>query len=740
MKIRGLLGVAASVVLLVCGGAAFAKNGQPDDSGPAVQYDVSAPLTQLAIGVTPEPDKKDKKEKKKAGMLPVRGGSQSAPDPALQASPGTGAAPTLGLNFEGVGQGFTGPSGTFSVNSAPPDPNGAVGPNNYVQIVNEALAIFSKSGTAIYGPVPTNTLWSGFGGGCQSNNDGDATVVYDRAADRWLFQQFSVSTTPYLDCVAVSKTGDPTGQYYRYAFQYSNFPDYPKVGVWPDAYYATFNLFSGSTGPFVGPEICAWDRAKMLAGQPASQQCQTLGTNDGGMLPADSDGATPPPAGAPNPIVEFGTNDLLLYKFHVDWSNTANTTLTGPTTIPVAAFAPACNGGGTCIPQSGTSQQLDSLADRLMYRLEYRNFGDHDALVVDHSVVAGSSVGVRWYELRNVTSPTLSPVVYQQGTYAPDSSYRWMGSAAMDGNGDIALGYSVSSSTMHPAIRYTAHATTDPLGVMGQGEGSMIEGAGSQTKYLGIQPLSRWGDYSSLSVDPTDDCTFWYTNEYLASNGAFNWHTRVGTFKVAGCGTTASPDFIVSATPSSQTVTAGGSTTYTVTATATNGYAGSVSWSVSSSLPSGATASFDPASTGPNGSSALTVATTSSTPAGTYTLTITASDGARSHGTQVTLVVQSPAADFTIGATPPTQTVPRGSGTSYSVTINPVNSFTGSVSLSVSGLPSRASATFSPNPATSTSSLTLATSKGTNRGTYTLTITGKSGALSRSTTVQLVVQ
>src|SRR5262249_20634120 len=190
-------------------------------------------------------------------------------------------------------------------------------------------------------------------------------------------------------------------------------------------------------------------------------------------------------------------------------------------------------------------------------------------------IVAGSSVGVRWYELRNVTSTTSDPIVYQQGTYAPDSSYRWMGSAAMDGKGDIALGYSVSSATMHPAIRYTAHATTDPLGVMGQGEGSIIEGAGSQTKSLGIQPLSRWGDYSSLSVDPTDDCTFWYTNEYPASNGAFNWHTRIGTFKVAGCGATASPDFTVSASPSSQTVTVGGSTTYTATATAANGYSGS---------------------------------------------------------------------------------------------------------------------------------------------------------------------
>ena len=740
MKSRGMLGGAAVVVVVVavfvCGGGAFAQSKQPNDSGPAVHSDASAPLTQMDIGVTPEPDKKDK-EKKKDGRLPLHGSSPSAPDPALQSSPGSAAAPTLGLNFEGVGQGFSGPNGTFAVNSAPPDPNGAVGPNNYVQVVNEDFAIFDKSGTAIYGPVPTNTLWSGFGGGCQSNDDGDATVVYDRAADRWIFQQFSVSSTPYLDCIAVSQTGNPTGAYYRYSFQFANFPDYPKLGVWPDAYYMTFNLFSGSTGPFVGPEICALDRTKMLAGQPATQQCKTLGTNDGGMLPGDSDGALPPPAGAPDPIVEFGSNNLLVYKFHVDWTNTANTTLSGPTALAVAPFTPACN-GGTCIPQSGTTQQLDSLADRLMYRLEYRNFGDHDSLVVNHSIVAGSSTGIRWYELRNITSGTLN--VYQQGTYAPDSSYRWMGSAAMDGNGDIGLGYSVSSSTLHPAIRYTAHAATDALGVMGQGEGSIIEGTGSQTKSL-FQSLSRWGDYSSLSVDPSDDCTFWYTNEYLVSNGAFNWHTRVGTFKVAGCGTTASPDFTVSATPPSETVTAGSPASYTVSAVPSNGYTGTVAWRVSG-LPTGASGTFNPTSTAQGASSALDVTTGSSTPAGSYTVTISGTDGTHTHTAQVSLVVQAqaPVGDFTIGAGPQSQTVSRGGKATYTVTVTPTGGFNGSVALSVTGVPSKTSASFNPSSTTASSTLTVSTQRPATRGTYTLTITGKSGALTHTTSVTLIVQ
>jgi hypothetical protein len=315
-----------------------------------------------------------------------------------------------------------------------------------------------------------------------------------------------------------------------------------------------------------------------------------------------------------------------------------------------------------------------------------------------------------------------------------------MGSAAMDGNGDIALGYSVSSSTMHPAIRYTAHAASDPLGVMGQGEGSIIEGTGSQTKYI-FQSLSRWGDYSNLSVDPSDDCTFWYTNEYLVSNDAFNWHTRVGTFKVAGCGGVASPDFTVAASPGSQTVTAGGSTTYGATATATNGYSGTVTWSVSG-LPTGATGSFAPASTTPGSSSTLTVSTSSTTPAGTYTLTISATDGPLTHSAQVTLVVQSqaPAADFTISATPSIRTVARGGTTSYAVTIAPVGNFSGNVSLSVSGLPAHGIASFSPNPAASASTLTVTTWKKTNPRSYTLTITGTSDGLTHTTTVKLTVQ
>ncbi len=222
-------------------------------------------------------------------------------------------------------------------------------------------------------------------------------------------------------------------------------------------------------------------------------------------------------------------NDLAFWKFHVDWTTPANTTLTGPTTITVAAYNALCD-GGTCVPQFGTPQQLDSLADRLMFRLAYRNFGTHESLVVNHSVAPGSGGGgVRWYEIR---SPATTPTVFQQGTYAPDSNFRWMGSVAMDQSGNIALGFSLSGMLLHPEIHYTGRLASDPLGQMTQGEGTIIDGAGSQTT-----KLNRWGDYSMMGIDPSDDCTFWYTNEYIPSNGTFNWKTRIGSFKFPSCTT-----------------------------------------------------------------------------------------------------------------------------------------------------------------------------------------------------------
>jgi hypothetical protein len=426
---------------------------------------------------------------------------------------------------------------------APPDTNAAVGGNQIVQWVNYAFAVFDidrSTGTvAPHGPpypLPGNSLWTGFGGQCELNNSGDPIAQFDKLANRWVMMQ-PVFTKPFAICVAVSTGPDFGNSFNRYEFRTPKnyFPDYPKLGMWPDAYYLSIDLFSPSVGvggAFQGAYLCALDRFAIIRGDTATMQCfpKSTGSLDPtfmSLLPSDFDGAAPP-AGSPDYFVNLGRNSLNIWKFHVDFSNPASSSLTFLPAIPVAPFSEAC-GGGVCIPQSGTTQLLDSLGDRLMYRLAYRNFGNYESLVVNHSVTAGMSVGIRWYELRKTSRTEFS--VFQQGTFAPDNRYRWMGSIAMDKLGDIALGYSVSSISMHPSISYTGRVPADPPGQM-ESERSptaIVNGGGSQLK------VSNWGDYSSMRVDPFDDCTFWYTTEYLPSDGKFNWSTRIASIKFPNC-------------------------------------------------------------------------------------------------------------------------------------------------------------------------------------------------------------
>jgi hypothetical protein len=664
-------------------------------------------------------------------IIPLR------PTPPL---PGAGAAPaedrvlqtlTLplvgtinGLNFDGVSaNGF-----------APPDTNGSVGTTQFVQITNVEYAVYDKSsGTLLLGPALIHTIWTGFGGDCETSGDGgDPIVVFDKAAQRWVVSQLSGSYNSW--CMAVSQTSDATGSYFRYAFSSGgNLDDYPKLGVWPDAYYRSTNTFSGG---FVGANACAFDRALMLTGGAANEICFQQNSSAASLLPSDLDGSTAPPSGEPNLFIELlSTSSLGLFKFHVDFTTPANSTFTGPTTISVASYSEAC-GGGTCIPQSGTTQQLDSLGDRLMFRNAYRNLNGTEYLVVAHSVTAGTSVGARWYQ---ITNPNGTPTVAQQGTFAPDSTYRWMGSIAMDQAGDIALGYSASSSSIHPAIRYTGRVPSDPSGMM-ESEDSIIEGTGSQTS-----GLSRWGDYSSMGIDPVDDCTFWYTTEYIPTNGTFNWHTRIGSFKFNGCGGPPTPDFSLSASPFSQTVVQGKSTTYTVTVTPLNGYNKTVTLSVSSGCPTGATCTLNPTSSSPPSypPSTLTVQTTSSTPGGTYAITIKGTDGTLTHTTSVSLTVVVP--DFSISSNPTSTSIKRGGTAKYTETLKSVNTFSGSVMLSATGCPPSSTCSFSPNPVSvpsggsATSTFSVATKSTTPTGTYTMTLTGTSGSLKHSVTVQLRV-
>ena len=512
---------------------ALAGNPKDDLIGPvevsnAVYSDVSPALRDLA-GFNPAAFTDKEKKEKPLRVLPNMGYALDQTDGALQTSPGPLAGTTKGLNFAGVGQGDYG----FTVQYAPPDTNGAVGGTQYVQWVNTYFAVFDKSTGAIASgfPKPGNSIWANFGGGCQQNNDGDPIVQYDKLANRWILTQFSVSTTPYTQCVAVSTTSDATGTYNRYEFNYgTQFNDYPKMGVWPDGYYITYNIFTnGST--FAGSKVCAFDRTAMLAGTAATQLCFQLSTAYGGLLPSDLDGTTAPPKGSPNFVMNYGANSLNLWKFHVDFATPAKATFTGPTNIPVAAFNAACSGGGACIPQPSTSNKLDSLADRLMYRLAYRNRGGTEALVVNHSVTVGNKhngiTSVRWYEVR---TPNATPTVFQQGTLGTaDGIHRWMGSIAMDKVGNMALGYSASSGSVAPSIRHTGRLVTDTPGTM-QTENIVQVGGGSQTG-----TLHRWGDYSAMTVDPVDDCTFWYTTEYLKASGSFNWSTRIASFKFPGC-------------------------------------------------------------------------------------------------------------------------------------------------------------------------------------------------------------
>jgi hypothetical protein len=365
-------------------------------------------------------------------------------------------------------------------------------------------------------------------------------VTYDKVAQRWFFGQ-NVFVTPYTVCIAVSTTSDATGSYNRYSYSLGNssFPDYPKWGVWPDptnnAYFQSFNIFAGGFTE-TGSEACAADRAAMLAGSAAPNfVCfVTPLTNFFNIMPADLDGTTLPPSGSPGYYVNLATStgNLNIWHFKPNFSVPTSSTFTGPTTFTTAAFNEVCpsTSRNACIKQPTGGELLEGLSDRLMYRLSYRNFGTYESLLVNHSVVpTGSSTAisaVRWYEIR---SPGSSPVVFQQGTFQNGSISFWMGSIAQDKLGDIALGFSASSTGLDPSVIYTGRVPTDALGTM-ESPKLVIKGTGVQKS-----TSNRWGDYSDMTVDPTDDCTFFYTQEYIKTTGSFNWNTRINSFKFPGC-------------------------------------------------------------------------------------------------------------------------------------------------------------------------------------------------------------
>ena len=454
-----------------------------------------------------------------------------------QRAPGTRAAAPAIASFDGLGVGFDGPQGP-EMGRNPSDNSLAVGPDRIVQIVNSRLAVFSKKGAVLYGAVPTNTIFSGFGGPCEERLNGDAVARYDQLAGRWLIimpifnRIIGRPDEPYAMCYAVSQGADPMGQYYRYEFRRKLFPDYPRPAIWPDGYY----IPSSSGDNVIQKHACVADRANMLKGREASEQCIVV-EGVGFLNSTDLDGPNLPPAGAPNILMAAGGSQLrrilqddaiYAWQFRVNWSDPSKTRLSEPVKIPVAQYHYLCGGELTrCVPQPGTAIRLDAQGDKIMQRLVYRNFGDHESIVAVHSVdTAAGGGGVRWYEFRLNTRR--DPVLYQQGTYAPDRFYRWMASPAMDRAGNIAIGYSFGGGSNFAGQRFAARLAGDPLGQLTLHESTLVEGAGAQTDG------NRWEDYATTAMDPSDDCTFWYVGDYYKA-GAATYSTRIGAFRLPGC-------------------------------------------------------------------------------------------------------------------------------------------------------------------------------------------------------------
>ncbi len=553
-----------ALVLRAAGDNATAARGQQPPPGvqtPVVRYplqhDLSLPLSQippqgvaasgedviLPLELLPRP----------VSLVP----ESPSVDAAVQHGFGLDNMPSPEFNFAGLNNDDN--LAALGRRLVPPDTIGDIGPNHYIQFVNVVFAIWeidrqSQTVTRVYGPAAGHTLWSGFGGMCETHDNGDVIVLYDSISDRWLMSQFAIdfNLPEFHQCIAVSQTGDPTGAWYRYDYlmSQSKMNDYPKFGVWPDAYYLTINQFASSD--WAGQGVAAFEREKMLAGQPAAMLYFDLVDaypRLGAMLPADLDGSTPPPPGEPGYFVQFdddasgySPDQLQVWQFHVDWTDPITGTFGNPQIINLSAAGLSFDSllcteyRSTCIDQPATDRRLEDLADRLMYRLAYRNFGDYAALVVNHTVDTDGRgrAGVRWYELR--LEDGLASL-RQGGTYAPEGGaaspeHRWMGSAAMDASGNLALGYSVSGLSTYPSIRYTGRLAGDPLGVLPQGESTLTPGGGSQSTVA-----ARWGDYSMMTVDPTDDCTFWYTNEYYPVSSLLQWHTRIGSFRFPSCTT-----------------------------------------------------------------------------------------------------------------------------------------------------------------------------------------------------------
>lgn len=537
--LRRSLASLAGLAVVVATLSASAADQPPEPGEPIVEaataYDTSAPLKDLDPKAAADPA--TVKQDRPLGSL-----GRSTQDATAATGSGAvqGSAPA---NMPGTSTVFEGVGNTFG--GAPPDTNGDVGPDHYMQYINLSFAIWDKQGELLYGPVPNNTLFQGLGGECESHNDGAPTVLYDEQADRWFASQYAIQTDSGINhqCIAVSATGDPLGEWHRYDFAYpaDAINDYPKFGIWPDGYYMTANEFHPETFEFLGAGALVYERDKMLEGAPANQIYFHIDDRFGGLLPADAEGMSPP-KDAPNPFTAisddawgaFPQDTLHVWNFDADWdipelSSFGTQAVEPDQNLATEPFdSDLCAFARDCVPQQGSATGLDAISDRLMYRAGHRTLTDHRSITLNHSVDADGNdhSGVRWYELRESGGDW---AIHQQSTFAPDADHRWMGSIGMDTSGNIAMGYSVSNTNRYPSLAYAGRLADDPLGEMAQGQAVLTEGGGGQTGF------DRWGGYSSMSVDPTDGCTFWYTGEYVPETGEATWSTRIGSFRFDNC-------------------------------------------------------------------------------------------------------------------------------------------------------------------------------------------------------------
>jgi hypothetical protein len=495
----------------------------------AFRSDTSPPLRDIPVSRpaqvrTPNPMRLD------ANRLALRL-APAAVDTALQSGPGPTPRVSVVQSFDGLVQ----------TGWIPPDPTGAAGDSQYVQAANTHFAVFEKrTGERIFGPRPLNTLWRGFGTACESRNDGDPIIQYDKLAGRWIITQFQIGgrfddAGYYSQCVAVSESGDALGRYYRYEFRYPDFNDYPKLGVWPDAYYVSFNIFGEYSQK--GTLACAYERARMLGGQAARQVCFQLSSAFMSLLPSDLDGTRLPPRGLPNIFLGLGHNSRSVnyWKFRVDWADPQRSTfgrgayLEPNGRVAVQSFVDACHREMSCVSQGGSQQKLDAIGERLMYRLAYRQLGDAGVLVTNHSVkTPAAAAGIRWYMFATAGD---SLGLVQQGTFSPDRNSRWMGSIAADRMGNIAIGYSVAGDSMAPQVRITGRGAGDVLGLLGADTASFLRLASGGSQADG----DRWGDYSHMSMDPVDDCTFWFVAPYHSPERRGGWILRTAAFRFDDC-------------------------------------------------------------------------------------------------------------------------------------------------------------------------------------------------------------